>query len=548
MEKEQLIDIVRGVQQGNEESATALYNACYQELYYYIFKTVNEETLAEDLLQETFMEIFQTIGNLQAPEAYVNWSRQIAYHKCTAYFKKRHDLLADEDEDGHSIFDNIEEDRAEFIPDEALDKEDFKQTIHGIINDLPEEQRSAILLRYFEEVSVKEIAEIQGVSEGTVKSRLNYGRKAIKDGVETYEKKTGVKLHCVGIVPLLLWLFRATKASTAAASVAATGSATVVASTSATAGAATATATSTATTAATAAKTAGFLAGKKLIAGIVAAAIVTGGATTGIILSNQEPDEPEESISETKPKNLSVEVKPVSKSMRWVGYYQESDIFIPVRYAMEISQMDDTQISGQLEVSRLYEPLHVTAFTGVGTQTEDGKILYQVTFDTPAVLGTIPTYEYSEMPLEYDKETEIFRFTDHYHAQMQRVSLKTPEPFLVHTNWSGIGVDDTYIGLAYQDHQFDMRINYMRETEVKGHLAVSYEGETYHASYFTGRGMKMDGNYVFEILLDTPRTVSPIGFEVTIDTFLLTYNPVEETLTISASYYGVTMTPVKEIS
>lgn len=535
MEKEQLLSIVRGVQQGNEEAATALYNACYQELYYYIFKTVNEESLVEDLLQETFMEIFQTIGNLQAPEAYVNWSRQIAYHKCTAYFKKRHELLADEDEDGHSIFDNIEEDRAEFIPDEALDKEDFKQTIHGIINDLPEEQRSAILLRYFEEVSVKEIAEIQGVSEGTVKSRLNYGRKAIKDGVESYEKKTGVKLHCVGIVPLLLWLFRATKASAAvSASVAGSAAAaTVAASTSAAAGASTAAATSTATAAATAAKTAGFLAGKKLVAGIVAAALVAGGATTGIILSNKEPEEPDKSVSQVK------------KSMNWVGYYQEFEISIPMRFSMDISQMNDKKISGHLEVSRLYEPLHDTAFTGVGTETEDGKILYQVTFDTPAVLGTIPTFEYSEMPLEYDKETETFRFTNHYYAQMQRVSLKTPKPFLENTSWTGTGEDDTYIGFTNENHQFEAHIRYMTETQVKGHLAVSYKGETYHTSDFTGRGAKMDGKYRFEVLLDTPRTVSIIGLTDTVDTFWLTYNPEKETLSIDTGYYDVSMTPAK---
>ena len=48
------------------------------------------------------------------------------------------------------------------------------------------------------------VTDVQGVSEGTVKSRLNYGRKTIKQSVEEYEKKTGVKLHSVGVVPLLL--------------------------------------------------------------------------------------------------------------------------------------------------------------------------------------------------------------------------------------------------------------------------------------------------------------------------------------------------------
>ena len=231
--------------------------------------------------------------------------------------------------------------------------------------------------------------------------------------------------------------------------------------------------------------------------------------------------------------------------MNWVGYYQEFEISIPMRFSMDISQMNDKKISGHLEVSRLYEPLHDTAFTGVGTETEDGKILYQVTFDTPAVLGTIPTFEYSEMPLEYDKETETFRFTNHYYAQMQRVSLKTSESFLENTNWAGTGEDDTYIGFTNENHQFEVHIRYMTETQVKGHLAVSYKGETYHTSNFTGRGMQMDGKYRFEVLLDTPRTVSIIGLTDTVDTFWLTYNPEKETLSIDTGYYDVAMTPAK---
>lgn len=208
MDKEQLTAIVTGVQQGDEQAVTKMYETFHQEIYYFIFKTVNDSDLAADLTQDAFMEILQSIRSLQEPVAFVTWSRQIAYRRCTAYFKKRHDLLADEYEDGFSVFDTIEEERGEFIPGDALDKEELKQTIHGIIDALPEEQRSAIMMRYFDEMPVAEIAKIQGVSEGTVKSRLNYGRKAIGESVKAYETKHGIRLRCVGVVPLLLWLLR----------------------------------------------------------------------------------------------------------------------------------------------------------------------------------------------------------------------------------------------------------------------------------------------------------------------------------------------------
>ena len=286
MEKEKLVSMVKLVQSGDEQAFTQMYNAFHNDLYYYIYKTVNDQELAADLTQDAFIEILQNIHSLQEPAAFITWSRQIAYRRCTAYFKKRHEYLAEEDEDGYSVFDTIAEDRAEFIPDEALDKEDLRKTIQNMINDLPEEQRAALMMRYFDEISVADIARIQGVSEGTVKSRLNYGRKAIKQSVEDYEKKNNIKLRCVGIVPLLLWLLReyrlANGLSLTTGQASATGAAAAI-SAAGTATAATATAaaaTGAAATAATAAVTGGLIA--KVVAGVVAAAVAIGGVAVGV--------------------------------------------------------------------------------------------------------------------------------------------------------------------------------------------------------------------------------------------------------------------------
>ncbi|MBQ8558397.1 MAG: sigma-70 family RNA polymerase sigma factor [Tyzzerella sp.] len=262
MEREELISMVRAVQNGDEDSKTALYDTFHDNLYHYIMKTVKDPELALDLTQDAFIEIFQTINSLKEPAAFVTWSRKIAYHRCTAYFRKRRELLADEEEEGNSLFDTLVEEREEFIPDEALDKEDFKQTIHAMIQALPEEQRVAIMLRYFEELSVKEIAEIQGVTEGTVKSRLNYGRKAIKQAVESYEKKNGVKLHIVGVIPMLLWLFREYRIANGMPFIKKTET----------------------TVAKESAKVGVKLLAKKIVTGVVIATVVTGGVAAGSML------------------------------------------------------------------------------------------------------------------------------------------------------------------------------------------------------------------------------------------------------------------------
>lgn len=303
MEHEKLIRTVTAAQKGDSAALNELFNAYYNDVYYFALKTVKDEELACDITQETFVEIINTLGQLQAPGAFVTWMKQITYHQCTRYFKKKKDVLVDEDEEGNSIFDTLAEERAEFIPDEAMDQADFRQTILAMIDELSEEQRSAVMMLYFDELSVKQIAEIQGVSEGTVKSRLNYARKAIKSSVETYEKKNGIKLHSVAILPLLLWLFQgageampaASAASVAAGVSAATGTAVAVS-----AGASAAAATTATAAAVTATKAAVPLVAK-IAAGVAAAAVAVGGAAVGISQLSDEPTEPSESISTEAP-------------------------------------------------------------------------------------------------------------------------------------------------------------------------------------------------------------------------------------------------------
>lgn len=291
IEREKLVSMVQDLKDGKEDAATVIYETFHRSVYYHILKLVNNDSeLAADLTQDTFIYVLEKIHTLEEPAAFVVWINKIASSKCKDYSIKRKELLVDEYEDGYTIFDQVEEIREEFIPGEALDKEDLKRIILNIINGLPAEQREAIILRYFNEISVKEIADIQGVSEGTVKSRLNYGRKSLKDAVETYEKKNDIRLHCTGIIPLLLWFFRAYRVSNGLPLAGATTSAvftTASATEAATATAATTSAVTTTTSAtkagvAATVKAAGKTAATKVIAGVTAATVAAGGVAVGV--------------------------------------------------------------------------------------------------------------------------------------------------------------------------------------------------------------------------------------------------------------------------
>lgn len=307
MEKEKLTSLVVAAQKGDGDATNELFNAFYNDLYYFALKTVKDDDLALDITQEAFVEIINTLGNLQEPAAFVTWAKQITYHQCTRYFKKKKDILVDEDEEGHTIFDDLQEENSEFIPHEALDKSDFKKTILSILDELSEEQRSATMMFYFDEMSVKEIAEIQGVSEGTIKSRLNYARKAIRNSVEEYEKKNGIKLHAFGMFGLLRFVFGnsfegglaiPTATTIASGVTAATGTTVTVAT--ASAGAATAATAATATTATAVgigAKIAALPLVTKIVAGVVAASIAIGGGTVAAVKIKNKDQETGGSLS-----------------------------------------------------------------------------------------------------------------------------------------------------------------------------------------------------------------------------------------------------------
>ena len=197
MERELLIELVTKAQNGDSSAMDELFAAFYNDVYYFALKTLKDSDLACDITQETFLEIIKTIGNLKEPVAFVTWMKQITYHQCTRYFKKKKEVLVEEDVVGLTVFDTLEDESEDSVPAEVYEKEEFRNTILEMVNNLSEEQRSAVMMYYFDEMPVGKIAEIQEVSEGTVKSRLNYARKAMKKSVEDYEKKNGIKLLCV---------------------------------------------------------------------------------------------------------------------------------------------------------------------------------------------------------------------------------------------------------------------------------------------------------------------------------------------------------------
>ncbi len=206
MDREKLKSLAAEAKQGNKNAMNRLLTEFYPQLYYFTFKQVNNEETAADICQDTCVSIISKINSLNDPSAFVTWAYKIATNKAKRYrITSARELQFSEDEDGNTILDTLEEDSSYAIPEQMLEDKAFTEIMQKMINALPTDLSVAMMLYYYDKLPVADIADIQGVSVSTLKSRLRYGREELKVKIEEYEAKHHTKLHSFSA--LLFFLF-----------------------------------------------------------------------------------------------------------------------------------------------------------------------------------------------------------------------------------------------------------------------------------------------------------------------------------------------------
>ena len=192
--------LVFAAKNGNTKCFEELYKRYYDKIYALARTTVKNDADAQDVLQTTFIKAWQNIRSLEDPAAFNTWLQHITLNECCTLMRKYRPTLSmdEEGEDGEML--QLESDL--MLPQQYAERSDLSERLGKIIGELSDVQRETILLYYYEEMSVEEIAQTMDCSAGTVKSRLFLARKAIKTEIEEQERKTGQKFYGVGFVPL----------------------------------------------------------------------------------------------------------------------------------------------------------------------------------------------------------------------------------------------------------------------------------------------------------------------------------------------------------
>lgn len=194
-----------------EEQWKYIYDSTYAKAYSIALQMTRNKDDAMDMLQETYISVFKKMDTLRDINSAKAWVNSIIANKCRDLYESKRakkqvsfEDMTPEDKELH-FEENIEDDRREFLPEESIDYSETKAIMQKILTELADEQRLCILMYYYEELSVGEIAEAMECSPGTVKSRLNYARKYIKKEIEALEKK-GTKLYSVAPLPFIVWM------------------------------------------------------------------------------------------------------------------------------------------------------------------------------------------------------------------------------------------------------------------------------------------------------------------------------------------------------
>lgn len=179
-------ELVQAFVKGDQSAIEVLINRHRNKVYTYILLTIKNQQLAEDLFQETFIKVIQSLrrGKYRDNGRFLSWVIRIAHNLIIDHFRKEKQMNSiSNDESEVDLFNSKK--LADQNIEEIIVENQIRSELRDLINALPDDQREVVLLRHYGELSFKEIADQTDVSINTALGRMRYAlinlRKMIKE-------------------------------------------------------------------------------------------------------------------------------------------------------------------------------------------------------------------------------------------------------------------------------------------------------------------------------------------------------------------------------
>lgn len=164
-----IASLVRSAQIGNSDAFTELYGITYKHIYNYAAHYLKDEHLAQDAVQETYITAFKKLNGIKDPSLFVAWLNQINFHTCYDMCKKINSAYGYFDPEQLEL---TRDTNIDHNPEDLYEKNDEISKLRDAIEKLPFHERQVIVLRYYNEMKLEDIAKVLSISRSTVKRYL----------------------------------------------------------------------------------------------------------------------------------------------------------------------------------------------------------------------------------------------------------------------------------------------------------------------------------------------------------------------------------------
>src|SRR5690606_19357711 len=181
--------LITRAKEGDKNAQGKLVQLWYKRIYNFSYKFFLDHDLAMEVSQKTFISMCRNVGNLQDPARFKSWLYTIALNYCREEARKKkgnRSLSFDEvwNRDAENSPDWEASGRRNDHPERQLQQRELADILQVALAELSEEQREVVIMKEYEGLKFREIAEVLNISENTVKSRMYYGLDALKKILE----------------------------------------------------------------------------------------------------------------------------------------------------------------------------------------------------------------------------------------------------------------------------------------------------------------------------------------------------------------------------
>lgn len=192
MESSTKMQWIQQYQAGDKTVFSKIYESYYKKVYYTALKISRNQADAKDIAQETFLQVEKSLMGLKDVELFDQWLNRIIISKASDLFRKNKTTSFPEE---HPLFQVTKEERGYMLPESQLHFDCDHTMLAYFLDQLDEKYRVVLVLSYFDNMKIKDIAMILDIPEGTVKSRMSTGREQLKEMILKYQEKEGILLN-----------------------------------------------------------------------------------------------------------------------------------------------------------------------------------------------------------------------------------------------------------------------------------------------------------------------------------------------------------------